>query len=146
MVQDMGNTLRRGKFSSRRICHALERNQCHESTYRICPENPSKCPAVRPICREYGISRRRGSKRPGYKWKNRFVERGLDGLQDQSRKPDKSPNELDEGIICRIVKLKLAHPHWGPNKIRAIFAREDGDRLSGRILCTESDDGRDASF
>ena len=71
------------------------------------------------LCREYGISRK-----TGYKWKNRFFERGLDGLQDQSRKPDKSPNELDEGVICRIVKLKLAHPHWGPNKIRAIFARQ----------------------
>ena len=71
------------------------------------------------LCREYGISRK-----TGYKWKNRFFERGLDGLQDQSRKPDKSPNELDESVICRIVKLKLAHPHWGPNKIRAIFARQ----------------------
>ncbi len=70
------------------------------------------------LCHEYGISRK-----TGYKWKQRFMEQGLEGLTDQSRRPHESPNGLDEETICRIVRLKLAHPSWGPRKIRTIFGR-----------------------
>ncbi len=70
------------------------------------------------LCREYGISRK-----TGYKWKQRFCEKGLDGLSDQSRKPQSSPNELDEDTVCEIIKLKMAHRSWGPTKIHAIYAR-----------------------
>jgi transposase InsO family protein len=73
------------------------------------------------LCREYGISRK-----TGYKWKKRFMEEGLDGLADQSRRPHASPNELDEDTVCRIVKLKHAHPSWGPAKLREVLARSDG--------------------
>lgn len=70
------------------------------------------------LCREYGISRK-----TGYKWKQRFFEQGLDGLGDRSRRPEASPSQLDENTVCRIVKLKRAHPTWGPKKIRELFAR-----------------------
>lgn len=70
------------------------------------------------LCREYGISRK-----TGYKWKQRFMERGLDGLVDESRKPHNSPNQVDEETVCRMVKLKLAHPKWGPRKIREVMLR-----------------------
>ena len=72
------------------------------------------------LCREYGISRK-----TGYKWKQRFMEQGLDGLADRSRKPHKSPNQVDEDTVCQMVKLKLAHPSWGPNKIREVLSRSD---------------------
>jgi len=67
------------------------------------------------LCREYGISRK-----TGYKWKERFLERGIDGLADQSRRPRSSPRQVDEDTACRIVRLKLAHPGWGPRKIRKV--------------------------
>jgi transposase InsO family protein len=70
------------------------------------------------LCREYGISRK-----TGYKWKERFVEQGLSGLVDQSRRPQSSPSGLDEQTVCRIVKLKQAHLTWGPRKIRQVYAR-----------------------
>ena len=57
------------------------------------------------VCREFGISRK-----TGYKWKERFFEDGLSGLGDRSRRPNKTPNEISETMVCRIVKLKLAHP------------------------------------
>jgi hypothetical protein len=47
----------------------------------------------RALCREYGIS-----PRVGYKWSRRFVLHGLEGLQEESRKP-KYP-----GIESRRVK------------------------------------------
>ena len=74
------------------------------------------------LCKEFGISRK-----TGYKWKERFLEKGLEGLSDQSRRPDSSPQQLGENSVCSIVKLKLAHPSWGPRKIRIVFARSFPD-------------------
>lgn len=70
------------------------------------------------VCREYGISRK-----TGYKWKERFIAEGLSGLSDESRRPKTSPTELSETMVCRIIKLKHAHPGWGPRKLRAVLAR-----------------------
>jgi putative transposase len=70
------------------------------------------------VCREYGISRK-----TGYKWKERFLLQGLSGLGDESRRPKTSPTELSETMVCQIIKLKLAHPGWGPRKLRAVLAR-----------------------
>lgn len=70
------------------------------------------------VCREFGISRK-----TGYKWKERFFEEGLSGLADESRRPKSSPTELSEAMVCAIVRLKLAHPGWGPRKLRAVVAR-----------------------
>lgn len=70
------------------------------------------------LCREYGISRK-----TGYKWKERFLSHGLSGLGDESRRPKASPKELSETMVCQIVKLKQAHPGWGPRKLRAVLAR-----------------------
>jgi putative transposase len=74
------------------------------------------------LCKEFGISRK-----TGYKWKERFLEQGLTGLSDQSRRPANSPQQLGENSVCKIVKLKLAHPSWGPRKIRMVFARSYPD-------------------
>lgn len=70
------------------------------------------------VCREYGISRK-----TGYKWKERFIQEGLAGLGDESRRPKTSPTELSETMVCQIIKLKHAHPGWGPRKLRAVLAR-----------------------
>ena len=57
------------------------------------------------LCREYGISRKTGCK-----WKKRFLEEGLSGLEDQSRRPKRSPREVSEDVVCKTVKLKVACP------------------------------------
>lgn len=73
----------------------------------------------RELCREYGISAK-----TGYKWKQRFLERGLGGVQEESRRPHAHPSELSEEVVCEIVRLKTAHPHWGPRKIRDLYERK----------------------
>lgn len=73
----------------------------------------------RELCREYGISTK-----TGYKWKERFVKNGLEGMKEESRKPNGHASELGEEVICKIVQLKTAHPHWGPRKIRALYERK----------------------
>lgn len=70
------------------------------------------------LCREFGVSRK-----TGYKWRERFLRNGLSGLADHSRRPNKTPNEIGEAMVCQIVKLKLAHPGWGARKLRAVLER-----------------------
>lgn len=70
------------------------------------------------LCREYGISRK-----TGYKWRERFVEHGLGGLGEQSRRPHGHAHQLCEDVVCELVRLKRGHPHWGPRKIRELYQR-----------------------
>lgn len=76
-----------------------------------------KIPFVQ-LCREYGIE-----PKTGYKWKQRFLEEGLEGLADRSRRPKSSPAGLSEGVVCEIIRLKKEQEKWGPRKIREVYAR-----------------------
>ena len=75
----------------------------------------------RALCREYGIS-----PRVGYKWRERFLEQGEAGMVERSRRPQCSPEALGEEVVCRIVRLKERHRHWGPRKLREIYLRQWG--------------------
>ena len=66
----------------------------------------------RELCREYGISTK-----TGYKWRERFLRYGWEGMAEDSRRPHGHAHELREEVVCRIVRLKQAHRHWGPRKI-----------------------------
>ena len=76
------------------------------------------CENFRALCREYGISAK-----TGYKWRRRFVEKGVEGLADESRRPRGHAKQLPEELVCEIVRLKTAHRHWGPRKIRTLYGR-----------------------
>lgn len=79
----------------------------------------------RDLCREFGIS-----PKTGYKWKERFLQQGIAGLHDHSRKPCSSPESLPEESVCEMVRFKTAHPHWGPHKIRQLYLRCHGQAPS----------------
>ena len=51
-------------------------------------------------------------------------------MVDESRRPRSHPESLAEEPLCRIVALKLAHPHWGPRKIRELYLRQHGTAAS----------------
>jgi putative transposase len=78
----------------------------------------------RELCREYGISTK-----TGYKWRQRLLEHGLAGMNELSRRPHEHPQELAEAVVCAMVRLKQAHPHWGPRKIQALYARRHGGEV-----------------
>jgi transposase len=63
----------------------------------------------RALCQEHGISTK-----TGYKWRERLLRQGLEGMREESRRPRSSPQQLRESQVCEMVKLKLAHQHWGP--------------------------------
>src|SRR5215469_1942156 len=75
----------------------------------------------RQLCQEYGISAK-----TGYKWRERFYQYGYEGMMEQSRRPRSHAKELGEGVICQIIRLKSAHPNWGPRKLRDIYQRLHG--------------------
>lgn len=82
------------------------------------------CLNFRALCREYGISTK-----TGYKWKERFLENGIAGMNDESRRPHSSPAGLDEAVVCEIVRLKQAHPKWGARKIRVLYERKHREEV-----------------
>ena len=79
----------------------------------------------RALCQEYGVSTK-----TGYKWRERFLRQGLEGMEEESRRPRNSPKQLSEGQVCEMVKLKLVHRHWGPRKIRMLYHRRHGQAPS----------------
>ncbi|HLG30456.1 MAG TPA: IS481 family transposase [Candidatus Brocadiales bacterium] len=66
----------------------------------------------RELCKRYSISRP-----TGYKWLMRYHEHGLQGLQDQSRKPMTSPNRTSDKIADLLLSIRDQHPAWGGRKI-----------------------------
>jgi len=72
----------------------------------------------RQLCQEYGISAK-----TGYKWRQRFVEYGVNGMGELSRRPQSHAKELSESVVCEIVRLRQAHPSWGARKLRKVYER-----------------------
>lgn len=68
------------------------------------------------LCRRFGISRP-----TGYKWIDRYLSEGLEGLEERSRRPITSPIQTEERIRKRLIKLKEENEYWGAKKIRAIY-------------------------
>src|SRR6266446_5308322 len=79
----------------------------------------------RALCQEYGVSAK-----TGYKWKQRFLQEGIEGMAEESRRPKTSPEQLPEEEVCEIVRLKMAHLSWGPRKIRELYLRRHGEVAS----------------
>ncbi len=71
------------------------------------------------LCREFGISRP-----TGYKWLKRYAEAGMEGLQDQSRRPRRSPSRTLPEIEAAIIQVRKQHPSWGGVKIKAYLTRK----------------------
>jgi len=81
-------------------------------------------PNFRELCLEYNISTK-----TGYKWRQRFIEQGVAGMEERSRRPHRHGAELREAIVCEIVRLKQAHRHWGARKIQALYGRKHGKEV-----------------
>lgn len=66
------------------------------------------------ICKQFGISRK-----TGYKWYQRFLEQGEEGLKDLSKAPHTPNSCYTEEQIERAIDLKMRRRTWGPKKILA---------------------------
>jgi transposase InsO family protein len=50
------------------------------------------------------------------KWRDRFVAEGLEGLQDRSCRPRRSPNRTRRSVCRRVVRLRRSR-RWGADRI-----------------------------
>ena len=85
------------------------------------------------LAAQYRISRK-----TGYKWLERYEAAGVDGLRDQSRRPDRSPQATDAELIEALLAQRRRHPRWGAKKLLAIAARREPevDWPSRSTVCT----------
>lgn len=75
------------------------------------------------LCAKYGVS-----EKTGHKWKNRFLQYGFTGLNNQSKAPENMPHQLDEDTIIHLIKLRMAHPTWGAKKLAVLYAKAYPER------------------
>lgn len=83
----------------------------------------SKSLSIKELCEECGVSRK-----TGYKWYQRYIEEGKNGLLDLSRAP-KTPNrKFSEETINIALELKHKRPRYGLKKILALLQKKYPDR------------------
>lgn len=68
---------------------------------------------VAEICKRYGITRQ-----TFYEYRRRYLADGLDGLEPRSKRPYRSPNQIDYDLEVEICMLRKDHPRWGARRIR----------------------------
>jgi putative transposase len=71
------------------------------------------------LCEKHTISRK-----TGYKWRERFLAAGWEGLCDTSRAPREPGHRMAPELAAAIVALRQAHPLLGPKKLKAVLVRE----------------------
>ena len=70
------------------------------------------------LCRQHGISRK-----TGYKWYRRYQAQGINGLQEQSRRPRHSPETIPYVIRKEIIRLRKKYT-WGAKKLCDVLAQQ----------------------
>lgn len=63
------------------------------------------------LCRRFAVSRK-----TGYKWRERFLDVGPTGLEDRSRRPQRSPRRTCARVQDTVLKLRRQR-RWGGRKI-----------------------------
>ena len=52
-----------------------------------------------------------------YKWVARYQEFGLVGLEESSRRPERSPDRTEQALVDELIALKTKHLSYGPAKL-----------------------------
>src|SRR5689334_7605313 len=69
---------------------------------------------IRDLCRRFGIS-----PQTAYKWLERYRQGGLEGLNDRSRRPKRSPLRTAPATEAKVLAIRdLSYNAWGGRKIR----------------------------
>src|SRR5262245_11074181 len=74
------------------------------------------------LCLRYGISRP-----TAYKWIQRFLNRGYQGLDELPRRPTRCPHRTPDELAEVLLELRRRHPTWGPKKLLKVLDRRRPD-------------------
>ncbi len=84
--------------------------------------------SVTEVARRYGVVRQ-----TLHEWLRRYAaDDGLANLADRSSRPLSCPHQMPAVVEARVLALRLAHPGWGPARIRWQLEREGVAPLPGR--------------
>lgn len=75
--------------------------------------------SVTELCQLYAVSRK-----TGYKWVNRYLNRGPAGLEEYSRNPHRSPRQTPDSVVTAILEARRHHPSWGAKKLLKILSKK----------------------
>ncbi len=75
--------------------------------------------SVTELCQLYAVSRK-----TGYKWVKRYLNRGPAGLEEYSRKPHLSPRQTPDSVVTAILEARRHHPSWGAKKLLKILSKK----------------------
>jgi transposase InsO family protein len=78
--------------------------------------------SVTEVCRRFGISRQ-----TYYRYRNRYLAEGLEGLEDRSRRPLVPAHQIPSELEAEIVEMRKDHPRWGARRIRTELLRDGID-------------------
>jgi transposase len=73
---------------------------------------------VAEVCARHGISRA-----SFYRYRRRYREEGVAGLEPRSRRPRSSPAQIEPSLEAQIAELRRRHPRWGARRIQAELRR-----------------------
>jgi transposase len=75
--------------------------------------------------RELVFEAMRISRSTYYRWKKRYKEMGLSGLEPQSRRPEQLRfPEWDDSLVTKVLKIRTLFPLFGKDKITVLLKRE----------------------
>lgn len=72
------------------------------------------------LCDHYGISRK-----TGYKWVDRYLNSGPQGLEDRDRAPNACPHKTPAELEQAIIEARQRHPSWGARKLRTLLMKKE---------------------
>lgn len=84
------------------------------------------------LCQRFNITRR-----TGYKWLQRYLDVGLIGLEDKSRRPFNFPKQSSAYVDNYVVGLRKNDPEWGAKKLYKILYnhKEQGIYTYSTVPC-----------
>jgi putative transposase len=86
----------------------------HRKNFILAAKNPQRIITFVELCAEYNISTK-----TGYKWLDRFEDKGDEGLKDLPRTPLTSPSKISTEVEQAVILIRNEFPKWGPKKILA---------------------------
>jgi transposase InsO family protein len=90
--------------------------------------------SVSEAAEEHGVARS-----CAYKWVARYRKHGWEGIEDRSRRPERSPFRTPQEKVDELCKLKRKYPAFGPAKLVAMLEELQGEAVmavstAGQIL------------
>jgi putative transposase len=73
--------------------------------------------SVTELCALDGISRK-----TAYKWIDRYLTHGPQGLEERSRRPRTAPRHTPDHVVAAILDARHRHPSWGAKKLGSILS------------------------